>query len=199
MPHHQLLSLLQRIDIYLLDQILKGRFSLNDEILDAGCGDGRNIAWLVKHGYKVTVMDKSPEALEQLVKNTMLPKSKAFATTIEEMPFDKEQFDKIICSAVLHFAEGHEHFHQMFYSLIRVLKTGGMIFIRMTSDIGIEDKVKNLGCGVFHLPDNTDRYLLTRTGFIELLQKYKLMLVEPLKTVNVNDKRCMSTLMLKKL
>ncbi len=74
-----------------------------------------------------------------------------------------------------------------------------MIFIRMTSDIGIENRSQELGDGVYHLPDNSNRYLLTRDSFIGLLKRHKLMLVEPLKTVNVNDKRCMSTLMLKKL
>ena len=31
------------IDIYLLDQILRGRIGPGDRVLDAGCGSGRNL------------------------------------------------------------------------------------------------------------------------------------------------------------
>ncbi|MFT3743892.1 MAG: hypothetical protein QM785_06305 [Pyrinomonadaceae bacterium] len=40
------------IDIYLFDQIQKGRFSPGMKILDAGCGGGRNIHWLLRNGYQ---------------------------------------------------------------------------------------------------------------------------------------------------
>ena len=41
------------IDIYLLDQVLKGRFSPSMKILDAGCGGGRNIIYFLREGYQV--------------------------------------------------------------------------------------------------------------------------------------------------
>ena len=31
------------IDIYLFDQLLRGRFDARSRVLDAGCGDGRNV------------------------------------------------------------------------------------------------------------------------------------------------------------
>ncbi len=122
MPHNQLKALLQDIDIYLLDQILKGRFSLEDKILDAGCGEGRNLAWMATNGYDVTALDKDPGMLTILKDRALLPHSKTICASLDEMPFNDQVFNKIICSAVLHFATNHEHFHGMFSELVRVLK-----------------------------------------------------------------------------
>ena len=39
------LSQIINTDIYLIDQILKGRYNGGGKLLDAGCGRGRNISW----------------------------------------------------------------------------------------------------------------------------------------------------------
>jgi SAM-dependent methyltransferase len=38
-------------DIYILDQILKNRYQTGDSILDAGCGNGRNLKWFYQSKY----------------------------------------------------------------------------------------------------------------------------------------------------
>ena len=38
------------VDIYLFDQLLRGRFDARRRILDAGCGGGRNLPY--KPGYR---------------------------------------------------------------------------------------------------------------------------------------------------
>ena len=82
--------------------------------------------------------------------------------------------------------------------MVRVLKPSGSLFIRMTADIGIEDKVQPVGNGVYTIPDGSRRFLLTRTLLADTMRKNRLSFLEPLKTVNVNDIRCMSTLVLTK-
>jgi hypothetical protein len=47
--------------------------------------------------------------------------------------------------------------------------------------------------GVYDIPDGSRRFLLTRTVLADIVQKNRLSFLEPLKTVNVNDIRCMST------
>ena len=115
---------------------------------------------------------------------------------VEQLPFDDNSFHHIISSAVLHFARNIAHFHAMLAEMVRVLQPNGSLFIRMTSDIGIEEKVSPVGEGVYQLPDGSTRFLLTRPLLAEVMQKYRLAYLEPLKTVNVNDIRCMSTLVL---
>ncbi len=84
----------------------------------------------------------------------------------------------------------------MIEEMIRSVKPGGTLFIRMASDIGIEKYVNQISEGVYHIPDGSTRFLLTRSLLSQLLEKYSFTFLEEFKTVNVNDIRCMSTLML---
>ena len=44
---------IEGVDIYILDQILKGRYKQGDHILDAGCGNGRNLKWFYNAGFEI--------------------------------------------------------------------------------------------------------------------------------------------------
>ncbi|RYD73106.1 MAG: class I SAM-dependent methyltransferase, partial [Sphingobacteriales bacterium] len=48
---------LNETDIYLIDQILKNRFHPEMKILDAGCGDGRNLNYFLYNNYNVYGVD----------------------------------------------------------------------------------------------------------------------------------------------
>ena len=138
-------------DIYLLDQIMKDRYATNDVVLDAGAGAGRNMYWFVQQGIEIHGTDRSPEAIEQLKqKYPSLPESRFQLTSVENMPFAEGQFNHVICSAVLHFADHHDHFERMFAELARVLKPGGSLFIRMTSDTGLTGPLQEIGDGGRH-------------------------------------------------
>lgn len=192
-------QLLGQTDIYLIDQIMKGRYLRNDVILDAGCGTGRNMQWFVHNNYNITGTDISETAIAKL-KNEYphLPAEKFAVMPVEATGFADNYFNHIISSAVLHFADSTAHFNKMMTEMVRIVKPGGSLFIRMTSDIGIENKVKHLGEAVYLIPDGTKRFLLTRTLLKECMTKNNLQFIEPLKTINVDDIRCMSTLMLQK-
>ncbi|MEO8078642.1 MAG: class I SAM-dependent methyltransferase, partial [Acidobacteriota bacterium] len=42
------------IDIYLFDQLLRGRIRPGMRIVDAGCGGGRNLVYLLRNGFDVS-------------------------------------------------------------------------------------------------------------------------------------------------
>lgn len=192
-------SLLGNMDIYLLDQIMKGRYVPSDIILDAGAGGGRNLHWFVQQGFQVFGTDRDPAALEALRQNYPdLLENQFRLAPVESLPFPEEHFNHIICSAVLHFAENQAHFEQMFQEMIRVLKPGGSLFIRVATNVGLEEKMIPLGHGRFHLPDGSDRFLLTRPLLDKVMQENGLQLLEPFKTVLVDDLRSMSVLVLQK-
>lgn len=185
-------------DIYLIDQILKGRFKTGDIILDAGCGGGRNLSWFLKNQFEVYGVDTNVETINELKKSQPNVSSHFMVSAVENMPFDDQAFDVIISSAVLHFAKNVAHFFSMTKEMLRVLKEDGILFIRMASDIGIEKKVVALGDGIYNIPDGSTRFLLTRSILQELLQTLPVKMIEDFKTVNVNDVRCMSTLVMQK-
>ena len=187
------------IDIYLLDQIIKNRYQAKDKILDAGCGNGRNIYWFYQNNFNIYGIDRDKKTIDY-VKETYLEIKENFThTELSCIPYQDTFFHHIISNAVLHFSESTSHFKMMFAELVRVLKVNGSLFIRMTSTIGIENNITEISEGVYTLPDGTTRFLITRKLIKELVKTHHLLFLEPLKTVNVNDMRCMTTLVFKKL
>ncbi len=191
------------IDIYLFDQILKGRFHADMSILDAGCGGGRNLIYFLRDGFQVFAVDQNPQAIEQIrflakTLNPNLPPENFQLSSVEKMPFQDEQFDAVISSAVLHFAENDEHFQKMLAEMWRVLKPKGILFARLASSIGIENLIKPTGNGRYLLPDGSERFLADEEILTSATNQFGGIWLEPLKTTNVQNLRCMTTWVLLK-
>ncbi|HEX7878833.1 MAG TPA: class I SAM-dependent methyltransferase, partial [Candidatus Eisenbacteria bacterium] len=162
-------------DIYLIDQIMKGRYAAPASILDAGAGHGRNLSWFAKQGLVIHGTDRDAGAVEQLRRNYPgVPAENFQVALVDELPFSDARFDHVICCAVLHFAESESHFRKMFGELVRVLKPGGSLFARVATDVGLADRMIPLGHGRFTMPDGSDRFLLTRSLLASLLDVHRL-------------------------
>ncbi len=178
---------------------MKGRYQPGDQLLDAGCGNGRNLHWFLHNGFNIKGIDISELALAQVKSSyPLMPEGNLLVASLQNIPFGDNHFNHIICSAVLHFAKNDAQFNYMLGEMVRVLKTGGSLFIRMASNIGIEDKVQFISEGNYAIPDGSTRFLLTRQLLAQGMHQNNLSFIEPLKTVNVDDERCMSTLLLQK-
>lgn len=204
MEVNELNALLGNIDIYLLDQILKGRFDKQMKILDAGCGEGRNCIYFLHQGYQIFGCDANPIAIQMVrIYAQTIQKDydihrfqKAF---MEDMPFHQGAFDAIISSAVLHFARSETHFFQMMDEMMRVLKPGGVFFLRMCTDAGnILDNSPNFEEGIYLLPDGSNRFVLTADLENEMKARYALEYIEPVKSVLVHGLRSMGVFVLRK-
>lgn len=194
---------LGNIDIYLLDQILKGRYSSDMKVLDAGCGEGRNLMYFMNNNFDVSGVDINSEAIRMVkfiigANYAHLAKGNFHVCGVDAMPFDNQHFDLIISSAVLHFSESEKHFRSMFAEMIRVLKPGGQLFLRMTSDIGLDISTFETKGDLFIIGDDTLRFLITRALLHDITKKYDLELIEPIKSTNVNDQRSMGTFVFQK-
>jgi len=198
MKNNKIKNILGNTDIYLIDQIVKGRYLSSEVILDAGCGSGRNLHWFYNNDFNIFGIDPNETKIEDLKHKYSEQKSNFSVSSIEEMEFEDEFFNHIICNAVLHFAKDKTHFKTMFSELLRVLKPKGSLFIRVASNVGIEDKIIPVSEGVFKLPDGTTRFLLTKSLFLELQNEHQFKMLETFKTVNVNDLRSMTTLVIQK-
>jgi len=191
------------IDIYLFDQILKGTYANCTSILDAGCGQGRNLIYFLNSGCEVYGVDRSEETISALREAThsfplINPEENFQVSSVENLPFENEKFDLVISSAVLHFAENLEHFEAMLDSMWRVLKPGGYFFCRLASEIGIESSVQFIGNGRYILPDGSERFLVNQVMLLRLTKKLGGDLHEPIKTTNVQNMRAMTTWCIRK-
>lgn len=199
----ELNKLLGNVDIYLLDQILKGRFTKEMKILDAGCGEGRNSVYFINAGYQVFGMDREEIAVQYLryLSKSLNPSYDAHRFqlgTMEEIPFHKEAFDAVICSAVLHFAKDEGNFWQMMHEMLRVLKPGGILWFRMTTAFGgMLEESEAMGGGRYLLPDGSERFLLTEDHVVKL-QDLGLSFLEAPKSVLVHGQRAMGVFVMRK-
>jgi len=192
-----------QIDIYLFDQLLRGRVPPSARVLDAGCGSGRNLVYLLREGYEVFGADADPQAIEQVrrLAAKLAPALSATnfrAETVEEMSFPSSFADVVISSAVLHFARDEDHFHAMLRGTWRVLKPGGLLFCRLASSIGMEQQIQPLGGRRFLLPDGSERYLVDAQILDNLTAELGGRLADPLKTTVVQNQRSMTTWVVRK-
>ena len=234
------------IDIYLFDQLLKGRFVTGMRVLDAGCGSGRNLVYFLRSGYEVFGVDESEQAIAQARQLAAelaphLPAENFRIEPVERMSFGKVAnsgehaagslsadfadyterksnqpavlsgqqseiirpenmggFDVVLSSAVLHFARDEQQWQAMVNEMWRVLKPGGIFFVRLASTIGMEDLVRLVEGRRYHLPDGSDRFLVDATMLQRITAALGGEFVEPIKTTIVENMRAMTTWVVRK-
>ena len=198
-----------QIDIYLFDQLLKGRIGPGMRILDAGCGGGRNIIYFLREGYEVWGADADARAVNEVRKiaRELQPALSAAAAVknfrvepVEAMSFSDACSDLVICNTVLHFARDDAHFAAMLAGCWRVLKPGGLLFTRLGSTIGMEhmveriDKADSGPCRRrYNSPDGSERYLVDEALLLEHTARLGGELADPIKTTVVQNLRAMTT------
>jgi SAM-dependent methyltransferase len=193
-----------QIDVYLFDQLLRGRIRPGMRVFDAGCGHGRNLIYLLRGGWEVFGSDADPTSIArvQRLAATLVP---AFPSTnfrvepVERSTFTEAFADVVLSSAVLHFARDDDQFLAMVHEMWRLLKPGGMLWCRLASSIGIEGRVRAIRGRWCLLPDGSERYLADEPMLVELTRTLRGHLLDPIKTTVVQDQRAMTTWVLQKL
>jgi tellurite methyltransferase len=193
-----LVSQFGAIDIYLFDQLLRGRIAPGQTILDAGCGRGRNLVYFLRQGFEVFALDPDPAAIRAVLALARrhapaLPETNFRAEPLEASTFPDHIAGVVVSCAVLHFARGPSHFRSMLDGTWRLLRPGGMLFCRLASSIGMENRIVPLGEGRFALPDGSERFLVDERTLVELTAELGGELLDPLKTTVVQDRRAMTT------
>ena len=191
------------IDIYLFDQLLRDRITPRMKILDAGCGGGRNLVYLLRQGCDVYGVDADPRAIEatRRLAASLAPdlSSNNFRVEpVEHMSFPDAFADVVLSSAVLHFARDDAHFDAMLRSIWRVLKPGGLLFCRLASSIGMEARIVPTSGGRALFPDGSEYYLVDEALLLQYAEELGGRLVNPLKTTVVQNLRCMTTWVVRK-
>lgn len=179
-----------QIDIYLFDQLLKDRIRSTDRVLDAGCGSGRNLLYLMRMGCRVSAVDTNPAAVAGVRDlatelQTDLPPENFRVEPVESLSFDDAAFDVVLSSAVLHFARDAAHFDAMVRGMWRVLRPGGMFWARLASRVGTP-------------ADGPYTYLITPEQLEQLTADLGGQLLDPIKTTLVHHQRSMTTWVVRK-
>jgi SAM-dependent methyltransferase len=192
------------VDVYLFDQLLKGRFEAGMRILDAGCGSGRNLVYFLREGFDVCGVDTSPDAIAHVralarALAPRLPEENFRREPVEKMSFEDESFDAVLSSAVLHFARDEAQWLAMMREMWRLLKPGGIFFARLASSAGVESYIEHLGGRRYRLPGGVEWLLSDEALLRETTKSLRGELIEPLKTVVVHGARSMSVWCMRKL
>ena len=191
------------IDIYLFDQLLRGRISSGMRVIDAGCGGGRNLIYFFKNGFDIFAVDSDSAAVQSLraIARQLapeIPESNFRIEPVERMSFADGFADVVLSSAVLHFARDEEQFQAMVGEMWRVLRPGGLLFARLASNIGMESRVERVAGRRYLLPDGSERFLVDQEMLLALTRSLGGRLLDPLKTTVVQDERCMTTWVVRK-
>jgi 2-polyprenyl-3-methyl-5-hydroxy-6-metoxy-1,4-benzoquinol methylase len=192
------------IDIYVFDQLLRGRITEGMRVLDAGCGGGRNIVYMMRRGLDVRGVDANEQAIAAVrrLATELTPGSNAAerfrAERVEQMSFSDSEFDVVLSSAVMHFARDEGHWREMLREMWRVLAPGGMLFARLATTIGHEARVQPLGDRRYVIPDGSERFLVDEAFIVDATREIGGTLIDPIKTSVVQDLRSMMTWVVRK-
>jgi SAM-dependent methyltransferase len=186
------------IDIYLFDQLQKDRITPGMTVLDAGCGGGRNLMYLMRSGFTVFGVDGSADAIRAIRSLAAevapdLPPDNFKVAQVDALPFPDAEFNVVVCNAVLHFARDEAHFRSLLNEVWRVLAPRGLFFSRLASSIGIEDKIQSIEGRRYRLPDGSDRFLVDEEMLMSLTRELGGELLDPIKTTVVQGQRSMTT------
>ena len=203
MPVSKLQEQFGEIDIYLFDQLLKGRIKSGMRILDTGCGSGRNLVYFLREGYEVYAVDQDAHAVDSVrsLARRLAPalaESNFRVEAVEQMSFGDACADVVIINTVLHFARDDAHFESMLHGSWRVLKPGGLFFCRLGSSIGMEKQVQLIQGRRYRSPDGSERYLVDEALLGSTTERLGAELADPLKTTVVQNQRSMTTWVLRK-
>ena len=201
MNDNSIIEQLGKMDIYLIDQLMKKRITKESKILDAGYGRGRNLEYFVRNEYNIYGIDHNPDYLPIILKqidmwNVSYNKDRFLTGSIDALPYDDASFDFIFSVAVLHFAKSHEHFNNMLNEMLRVLKPDGYLQFRMTSWHTFDLSPKT-DSGLVTISDG-ERYMLDIEELRESIKEGGFKFADPIKTTNVDGHRTMTTVVIQK-
>jgi len=190
-----------QIDIYVFDQILRGNITPAMRILDAGCGYGRNLVYLLREGAEIFAIDAHPDAVAHTrhlaaTLHPTLPPENFQLGHLDQLPYPDNFADAVLCNSVLHFSRDRSHFLAMLAELWRVVQPGGLLFIRLGSRIGMD--FPQIRQDIYRTGDGSEWFLVDEATLLTLTAQMKATLVDPLKTTIVQSHRCMTTWVLRK-
>lgn len=105
-------------------------FNKESKILDLGCGNGKNMQYLLRNGHSNVIGCDISTSFVEICKKKRL---NVIEANIMNLPYEDNTFDYIICIAVLHHLETEEDRLKGISEMMRILKPDGKILITVSS------------------------------------------------------------------
>ncbi|MEM5883048.1 MAG: class I SAM-dependent methyltransferase [Candidatus Aenigmatarchaeota archaeon] len=114
------------------------------KVLDLGCGSGRHLVYLAKHGFEVYGIDIAKHGIKiarNWLKEENLKAELRVGDIYKKLPYPDNFFDGIVSIATLHHNR-IEKIRKLMKEIERVLKPGGLIFITVSKKRSKEELKK---------------------------------------------------------
>lgn len=119
--------------------------SPNSQILDLGCGPGRDAKYFIEKGYRVVGIDISPQMVTMAC--ALVPEAQFIVSDIESLDTGAESFDAVWASAsLLHVSK--QEMPGVLAKIHRTLKPSGVFYVSMKKGVGEEIKADQRYGGV---------------------------------------------------
>lgn len=179
------------MDIALLDQVLKGRFAPGSRVVDIGCGSGRNLVWFARNGFETYALDQDAGCIARVQRD--VPGVHAVTGHADALPWPAGHFQGVLCNALLHMLPDREMLHRVLHESWRVLAPGGTWFARLATTLSMEAHAIAVGNGRYQMPGGWEVLPTTLDEMLDLTRQLGGKLLDPIKTVNVQNQRAMAT------
>ena len=131
------------------------------QILDLGCGSGRDTKYFLKHGYRVNAIDGSAELCALATEYTGIPVKCQMFQELDE----QEAYDGIwACSSLLHLSYGE--LDEVLYRIENALKPQGILY--MSFKYGVFEGERNGRYFLDFTEEKLEQLLKKHTGLQQL-------------------------------
>ncbi|MBZ9569409.1 class I SAM-dependent methyltransferase [Patescibacteria group bacterium] len=111
------------------------------KVLDLGCGSGRHIVYLAKHGFEVYGIDIAPKGIritQSWLKKEKLSSNLKVNNIYKKLPYPNNFFDALISTQALHHNK-IRNIRKLIKEIERILKPKGFIFITVSKKGSIKE------------------------------------------------------------
>lgn len=156
-----------------LDKLISNYPNLT--VLDIGCGGGRYSLYLKERDIKVFAIDRH-EKIASPIKKFNIPFIQA---EMDNLPFDKDQFQMVLSIGVLHNALSKIEFEKAVFEISRVLKTGGFCICSVfTDDLISENLSQQKEDGLYLISGKLPLLLLSKQEINDIFKNHHFSLLE---------------------